>query len=82
MQLVGVWTQAPAPSQCPTGVKVEPVQEVAPQLVVVEALRHAPAPLQVPLKPQGGLAVQPLCGSISPSATGLQRPARPGTLHD
>jgi hypothetical protein len=50
--------------QCPTGVRVEPLHEVAPQMVLVEAFRHAPAPLQVPLKPQGGLAGQPLCGSI------------------
>jgi hypothetical protein len=36
--------------------------------------RHAPAPSQVPLKPQGGAAAQPPCGSIAPAGTGLQRP--------
>jgi len=35
--VIGGWTQAPAPSQCPTGVNDEPVQEVVPQLVVFGA---------------------------------------------
>jgi hypothetical protein len=36
-QLLGVWTQPPAPSQCPTGVNIEPVQDVVPQLLVFGA---------------------------------------------
>ena len=78
--MVGVWTQLPAPLQCPIGVKVEPLQLTDPQLVPLCAFLQAPVPSQVPLKPQGGLAVQPPCGSISPLRTGVQRPANIGTL--
>jgi hypothetical protein len=52
-----------------------------PQAVPAGIGRQAPAPSQVPLKPQGGVAAQPPCGSIAPAATGLHRPALPATLH-
>ncbi len=37
---------------------VDPLQLAVPQLVPALLLRQAPAPLQVPSKPQGGLAAQ------------------------
>jgi hypothetical protein len=81
-QLVGDCPQAPAPLQLPTGVKVEPLHEAVPQLVVVGALLHAPLPSHLPLNPQGGFGVQPPCGSIWSAPTGLHIPAMPATLHD
>jgi hypothetical protein len=81
-QVMGVCTQAPAPLQFPTGVNVDPPQEAAPQLVVAAAFRQAPLPSHVPLKPHGGLAAQPPCGSMSPAGTGWHRPATPATLQD
>jgi hypothetical protein len=68
--------------QLPTGVKVDPLHEAVPQLVVAAALRQAPVPSQRPVNPQGGAAVQPPCGSISSAMTGLHMPAMPATLHD
>ena len=64
----------------PTGVTVEPLQDCAPQLVPAGTDRHAPAPSQVPLNPQGGLGTQPPCVSIAPAGIGLQLPAPPATL--
>jgi hypothetical protein len=81
-QLAGGWTHAPLPLQLPTGVNVWPLHEAAPQLVVAGAFRQAPLPSQRPVKPQGGLAGQPPCGSIASAGTGLHVPARPATLHD
>src|SRR5450432_2458509 len=72
--------QAPAPVQWETGVAVVPVQEGAPQLVPAPACSHAPAPLQLPVLPQGGLATQRACGSASPDPTLEQAPALPTTL--
>jgi hypothetical protein len=68
--------------QLPTDVKVDPLHEAAPQLVVVAALRQAPLPSHLPVNPQGGVGVQPPCGSISSLPTGLHIPAMPATLHD
>ena len=72
----------PLPSQLPTGIAVDPVQDTVPQLVPAGIGRHAPLPSQVPLNPQGGLAAHPPCGSIAPAGTGRQVPALPATLHD
>jgi hypothetical protein len=58
------------------------LHEATPQALPAGVDRHAPAPSQVPLKPQGGAAVQPPCGSMAPVGTGLQRPALPATLQD
>jgi hypothetical protein len=63
-------------------VYIEPVHVAAPQLVLVGARRHAPAPSQVPLNPQGGLGPQPPWGSASPAGTGRHVPAAPATAHD
>jgi hypothetical protein len=63
-------------------VNIDPLHEAAPQLVVAGALRQAPFPSHLPVKPQGGLARQPPCGSISPSGTGWHMPPRPVTLQD
>jgi hypothetical protein len=46
------------------------------------AYRQAPLPSHVPVNPQGGVAVQPPCGSMSPAGTGWHMPATPATLHD
>jgi hypothetical protein len=72
--------QLPAPSQVPAALAVAFVQLGAPQLVPALVLRQAPAPLQVPSKPQGGAAAQPWCGSAAPSGTGPQVPALPVRL--
>jgi hypothetical protein len=74
--------QVPAPSHLPIGVNDDPLHDGVPQLVPFVAYRQAPEPSQVPLNPQGGLELQPLCGSMSPAGTGVQRPASPGTLHE
>jgi hypothetical protein len=72
--------QAPAPSQEPTGLLVEPVQLAVPQLAPALALRQAPAPSQVPSNPQGGLGAQRACGSALPAGTGWHDPAEPVRL--
>jgi len=71
----------PVPVQCEIGVNVEPVQDAAPQGTVAAALRQAPAPLQAPVLPHGGLATQPPRGSAVPIGTGAQLPALVPTLH-
>jgi len=72
--------QVPAPSQVPAGVVVDPLQLALPQLAPALALRQAPAPLQVPSNPQGGLGAQRACGSALPAGTGWQDPAAPVRL--
>jgi hypothetical protein len=74
--------QVPAPSQLPTGVDVDPLQDATPQVVPAGVGRQAPVPLHTPFQPQGGAAAQPPCGSIAPAGTGVQLPALPVTLHD
>jgi hypothetical protein len=81
-QLAGGCRHAPAPSQFPTGVKVDPVHEALPQLVVAGAFRQAPLPSHLPLNPHGGAGAHPPCGSMSSAITGWHIPAVPGTLHD
>jgi hypothetical protein len=68
------------PVQCETGVKVEPVQEAVPQATPVAACWQAPAPSQLPVLPQGGLAVQPPWGSVALRGTFAQFPRLPVTL--
>ena len=76
------WTQVPLPSQAPIGVSVDPLQVAVPQLVPTAAFAHWPLPSQVPLLPQGWLALdpQPPCGSMLPAETGEQVPALPDEL--
>lgn len=74
---VGWVTQLPllgVPEQCDTSVAVAPLQEGVPQLTLLAAWVQAPDPLQVPVFPQGGLAVQRLCGSLRPPVTLAQVP--------
>jgi hypothetical protein len=67
----------------PAFVKVDdPLHEAVPQLVVEGALAQLPLPSQRPVNPQGGLGVQPPCGSIASAMIGLHMPAMPATLHD
>jgi hypothetical protein len=82
LQLAGVCTQEPVPLQKPAGVNVEPAHDAAPHAVVAGATLHAPAPLHVPVRPQGGLGAQRPCGSASSAGTSLHAPARPSTLQD
>ena len=72
----------PVPLQLPAGVEVDPLHDAAPQIVPAGIDRHAPVPSHRPLKPQGGAAGQPPCGSIAPAGTGVQLPALPVTLQD
>ncbi len=74
--------QAPAPSQLPGGVRVAPLQDLAPQAAPDGALAQAPAPSQVPSKPQGGAEVHRPCGSMAAAGTGWQAPAPLGTLQE
>ena len=61
---------------------MDPLHEALPQLVEAGAYPQAPAPSQVPLKPQGmaGFDAQPPCGSEALGAVGWQEPACPGML--
>jgi hypothetical protein len=45
------------------------VQDAVPQATLALACSQAPAPLQLPVLPQGGLAAQPPCGSTLPEPT-------------
>jgi hypothetical protein len=75
-----VCTQLPPPSQAPIPLLDDPVQLAVPQLAPALVFRQAPAPLQVPSKPQGGLAAQRWCGSAAPEGTGWHDPALPVRL--
>lgn len=72
--------QLPLPLQCETGVKVVPLQDWLPQETPVPASWQAPAPLQAPVLPQGGLAVQRPCGSAVLAVTLAQVPGLPAVL--
>jgi hypothetical protein len=55
--LVGSWLHMPVPVQNDCGWKVTPVHmTAAPHATLVAACVQPPAPLQVPVLPQGGLA--------------------------
>lgn len=60
---------------------VEPEQDAVPHETEVAASAQAPAPLQAPVLPHGGLATQPPRGSVVPIGTGAQLPAPVPTLH-
>jgi hypothetical protein len=60
--------------------KVEPEHDCVPHETVVAASWQAPAPLQAPVLPQGGLATQRL--SALPSGVKAQLPELVPTLHD
>jgi len=64
-----------------TGVNVDPEQEAVPHETEVAASAQAPAPLQAPVLPHGGLGVQRLIGSAVPTGTLAQLPALVPTLH-
>jgi hypothetical protein len=55
---MGVRVHPPWPLQKPLGVYVEPVHEGAPHDVLAGATLQVPAPLHVPVSPQGGAATQ------------------------
>ena len=56
------------------GVYVETEQDGVPHATLALACSHAPAPLQLPVLPQGGLAAQPPWGSILPEPTSAHVP--------
>ena len=60
---------------------VDPEQEAVPHETEVAASAQAPAPLQAPVLPHGGLGVQRLIGSAVPTGTLAQLPALVPTLH-
>lgn len=78
-EVVGT-AQAPVPLQCETGVKVDPEHDCVPQLTLVAASAHAPAPLQAPVFPHGGLAGHSPCRAAAPEAMLAQVPALPVVL--
>jgi len=64
------------PVQNDFGWKVVPVHDTpAPQDTVVAACVQAPAPLQVPMLPQGGLAAHWPEGAAVPGESGAHVPA-------
>jgi len=74
--------QPPVPLQWDSGVKVEPEHDCVPHETVVAASWQAPAPLHMPVLPQGGLAVHWPAGAAVPAGTLAQLPAAVPTLHD
>jgi hypothetical protein len=79
--LVEVWLQLPAPEQNDGGWYVVPLHDdPRPQLWVVGAWVQAPAPLQVPVLPQGGLAAHCPDGAEVPAGRLVQVPGLPETL--
>jgi hypothetical protein len=77
---VGAGAQLPTPVQREIADSVEPVQVIAPQATVLAACVHAPAPLQVPVFPHGGLGVQ--AASELPTGALAHVPRLPVTLQD
>jgi hypothetical protein len=51
--------QEPVPVQCETGVYVDAEQDAVPHATLALACSHAPAPLQLPVLPQGCWGGQP-----------------------
>ena len=76
--MVAPVTQVPAPSQVGIGLTVAFAQAATPQVVPGPHLRHAPAPSQLPSRPQvvGAEAVQSLRAS-DPDTAGVQVPRVP-----
>jgi hypothetical protein len=66
--------QAPLPEQNAVGVKVVPLQLIAPQVTLVEACVQAPLPLQVPVLPQVPLAPHCPDGAVVPDGIAAQLP--------
>ena len=72
------WLQVPAPLQVDAGCSVDPLHERArPHDTDAAACVQAPAPLQVPVLPHGGLAVHWPAGAAVPAASGVQVPGVP-----
>lgn len=71
--------QLPLPLQLETGVKVDPVHDGVPHDTDVAACVQAPAPLQTPVLPHGGLGAQPLSAVFA--GTFAHAPALAPTLH-
>jgi len=73
--------QLPLPSQCDVGVNVEPLHDCEPHDTVAAAIWQAPAPLHMPVSPQGGFGVQRPIVSGLPVGTKVHLPALVPTLH-
>ncbi len=71
--------QVPRPSQVPAVFMRSPVQEGDTQTVSAAYFEQPPNPSQAPVCPQvdWSVAVQTLCGSLTPMAVGQQVPTRP-----
>jgi hypothetical protein len=74
--------QLPVPLQWETGVSVAAMQVCVPHDTVVAASWQPPAPLQNPVLPQGGFAVQRFAVSAAPTGRFAQLPGFMPTLHD
>ena len=72
----------PAPVQCETGVYVAPMHDAVPQATLALACSQAPAPLQLPVLPQGGLGAHRFAVSGVPAGMFAHLPALPVMLHD
>jgi hypothetical protein len=70
------------PVQCETGVNVDAMQVCVPHDTVVAASWQPPAPLQKPVLPQGGFAVQRFIVSGAPTGIFAQLPGFAPALHD
>lgn len=80
-QLDVVWVpQVPAPVQSAGAVKVDPEHDGGRHWRVLDCCVQAPAPLQVPVFPQGGAAVHCVPGAGVPAGSGAQLPGWPLTL--
>jgi hypothetical protein len=73
--------QAPVPLHRDVGVYVDPLQDCIPHETEVAASWQAPAPLQAPVFPQGGIGVQRFIVSCAPAGMFVQLPALAPTLH-
>jgi hypothetical protein len=73
--------QVPLPSQWDSGVAVLPVHDCVPHDTVAAASWQLPAPLHMPVLPQGGFAVQRAIVSGLPVGTKVHRPELVPTLH-
>jgi hypothetical protein len=67
--------QLPVPEQNAGSVCVDPAHDPEAHIVALDACWHAPVPVQRPVLPQGGAAVQRPCGSATFAPTLAHEPA-------
>jgi|KBSMisStaDraftv2_1062788.scaffolds.fasta_scaffold1338483_2 hypothetical protein len=73
----------PLPVQVDAGCSIDPMHDSArPHDTDAAACVQAPAPLHVPVLPQGGLAVHWPVGAVVPAAIAVQVPRVPASPQD